>query len=526
MAARQKSIVGMSLEDLMKQQGCGYIPDVIQQSLEFLSRYMNEPLFRKPPPGDPSWKEVDTIVESYDEGKMDDLGNFTTNPQTVCSLMVLFLESLPEPLLPKTCFAPVLDALKKNDLRAARATCDHLPEYNHALSDCIFQFLYEGTENGVELEDLGRLGPVLFGPKQNEDDSATVVKYLIQNVDELFGIQRIGELTDFYDVVGDLGSGTYAVAKKVIHKETGLPYAVKIIQKKHLEQRERDKLTMETNILKRVRHPNVIALKAVCETEDELFLIMELAEGGELFQHIVANEGAYSEDVAIDIVKQIVGAVSYLHDLNIVHRDLKPENILLKRKGTLELKLADFGLSKMFDSTVRMQTTCGSPAYVAPEVLTDEQYGREVDMWSVGVIAYVILSGIPPFYSSNIKELFQKIMIAKYDFPVKYWSSQSDAAIDFVRKLLVKNAGSRMSASMALKHRWLTRSQNGSGILSIGGDIKSIQALDKKQRQEVAEEVAQGPNTRVREVTGVEHNFKSHNYFKPSWCEICGEFLW
>ena len=508
----------------MKSQGCGYIPDVVQKSLEFLSAYLNEPLFSEP--GNNT--EVREIISAYDQGRMKSLSNFTSNPQTVCSLMLEFLDCLPEPLIPSARYGKFVEAAKDEDLRMLRNLCDGLPEYNHALADCIFQFLNEGLSNGVKLQDLGRLGPVVLknpsGPT-TEADVGLVVKSLIQNVDELFGIQRIERLTDQYNIVCDLGSGAYAVAKKIVHKETGEEYAVKIIQKKHLEQRERDRLTMETNILKRVRHPNIIALKAVCETDDELFLIMELAEGGELFEHIV-NQGAYSEDVAIDITLQIVSAVAYLHDLNIVHRDIKPENILLKRKGTLELKLADFGLSKMFDATVRMQTTCGSPGYVAPEVLTDDLYGREVDMWSVGVIAYVLLSGFPPFYSENIKELFQQIMIAKYDFPPQYWSTVSDPAKDFVRKLLVRNPASRMSAQMALDHPWLTGT-HGSGSLSVAGHMKTTQERDKEQKQNVADEVKKGrPNKKIREVTGHEHMFKQHTYYKPTWCEYCDDFLW
>lgn len=285
---------------------------------------------------------------------------------------------------------------------------------------------------------------------------------------------------------------------------------------------------METNILKRVRHPNIIALKAVCETEDELFLIMELAEGGELFEHIV-NQGAYSEDVAIDITHQITSAIAYLHDLSIVHRDIKPENILLKKKGTLELKLADFGLSKMFDATVRMQTTCGSPGYVAPEVLTDDMYGREVDMWSVGVIAYVLLSGFPPFYSENIKELFQQIMIAKYDFPAQYWDSVSASAKDFVRKLLVRNPGSRMSAAQALEHPWLTRQSGApSGPAIDSSRLKATSADQKAHQQQVQSEIDKGPTSKRHEQpeTGIEHTFKVHTYFSPTWCDFCGEFLW
>ena len=523
--SRQQTVVGMELADLMKTQGCGYIPDVVQKCLEFLSRYLNEPLFSSP--GVPS--EVQSIVAAYDQGKMKSLGDFTSNPQSVCSLLIEFLDCLPKPLLPRATYDDLVQGVKNEDLRQVRNVCDRLPEYNHALADCLFQFFNDGLSHGVQLQDLGKLGPVIMKKEgAPAEDAAAVVKYLVENVDELFGIQRIEKITDFYDIVGDLGSGAYAVAKKIVHKDTGAEYAVKIIQKKHLEERERDRLTMETNILKRVRHPNIIALKAVCETEDELFLIMELAEGGELFEHIV-NQGAYSEHDAVDVTLQITSAIAYLHDLNIVHRDIKPENILLKKKGTMELKLADFGLSKMFDATVRMQTTCGSPGYVAPEVLTDDMYGREVDMWSVGVIAYVLLSGFPPFYSENIKELFQQIMIAKYDFPPQYWDSVSDSAKDFVRKLLVRNPGSRMSASQALEHPWLNRSSQNtsSGTLDIGTKLQQTSEHEKTHANQVSEQVSQGPSHKSpRPETGFVHNFKVHTYFSPTWCEFCGEFLW
>mmetsp|Transcript_17041 Transcript_17041/g.47971 ORF Transcript_17041/g.47971 Transcript_17041/m.47971 type:complete len:567 (+) Transcript_17041:123-1823(+) len=531
-AKRENSLVGMSLGDLMKAQGCGYIPDVVQKSFDFLAKHMNDPLFTQ----DGSPKEVKAIIEAYDHNRMTNLNDFTSNPNTVCTLLLEFLDCLPQPLLTFELYSDFIAGVGSGDLKKMRVVCDSLPEYNHALTECICQFIAECCTKGSRLDDIGRLGPRIL--KRADGDTAAadaegVAKFLVEHVDDLFGILRIESLTDTYHVGDDLGSGAYAVAKKIHHKETGETFAVKIIQKKHLEKRERDRLTMETNILKRVRHPNIIALKAVCETEDELYLIMELAEGGELFEHIV-NQGAYSEDVAIDITKQIVSAVSYLHNMSIVHRDIKPENILLKRQGTLELKLADFGLSKMFDATVRMQTTCGSPGYVAPEVLTDDLYGREVDMWSIGVITYVLLSGFPPFYSENIKELFQQIMIAKYDFPPQYWDSVSKPAKDFVRGLLVRNPASRMTAQQALDHPWLTgrsaaggeSSGGGAGNLAITANIKTTQKREKEQKENVDKEVRDGPRKKDRPVTGIEHKFKAHTYYKPTWCELCGDFLW
>tara|TARA_R110002050_G_scaffold212042_2_gene348080 strand:+ start:1719 stop:3401 length:1683 start_codon:yes stop_codon:yes gene_type:complete len=528
-AKRNDSLVGRSLGDLMKAQGCGYIPDVVQKSLSFLSKLPKDQLFSQ----QGNAAEVRSIIEAYDQGRMTNLADFTSSPHTVCTLLQEFLDCLPEPLLTYELYKTFIVNVKSGSLADMRKACDRLPEYNHALTECICQFLSECLEQGAKIENLSKIGPNIMKKADgtgSDEDARSVAKYLITNVGPLFGILRIDSLTDNYKVAEDLGSGAYAVAKKIFDKETGEAFAVKIIQKKHLEQRERDRLTMETNILKRVRHPNIIALKAVCETDDELYLIMELAEGGELFEHIV-NQGAYNEEVAIDITKQIVSAVSYLHDLNIVHRDIKPENILLKKQGTLELKLADFGLSKMFDATVRMQTTCGSPGYVAPEVLTDDLYGREVDMWSVGVIAYVLLSGFPPFYSENIKELFQQIMIAKYDFPPQYWDSVSNSAKDFVKNLLVRSPAARMTAIQALDHPWLTgqssqEDHTQSSSLTISANMKTTQKRDKEQKETVNEEVRKGPKKKVRPVTGVQHTFKQHTYYKPTWCEHCSDFLW
>ena len=208
-------------------------------------------------------------------------------------------------------------------------------------------------------------------PRESDTQvAAEAVQYLITHAKRLFGIRNLDKLSDLYEDQGDLGMGTYAVVKKIKHIETGTCYAAKIIQKQHLSEKELGRLAMETNILKRIRHPNVIALKAICETENELFLIMELAHGGSLIDHVKKNAGSYSEDTVINITRQILDTLVFLHDLHIVHRDIKPENILLRRKGTLELKMADFGLSKMFDATIKMATMCGSPAYVAPEVFT------------------------------------------------------------------------------------------------------------------------------------------------------------
>jgi len=174
-----------------------------------------------------------------------------------------------------------------------------------------------------------------------------------------------------------------------------------------------------------------------------------------LFDRIV-GKGSYKEKDAAFLIKQLVESLAYLHAKDIVHRDLKPENLLLKSKDDdTVIKLADFGLSKIVGQEVMMQTACGTPGYVAPEVLKATGYGKEVDMWSVGVITYILLCGFPPFYQDNIPLLFESIMTADYDYPAEYWDHISDSAIDFIDSLLVVNPKKRLTAEQALQHKWL-----------------------------------------------------------------------
>jgi len=208
------------------------------------------------------------------------------------------------------------------------------------------------------------------------------------------------------------------------------------------------------DILKRVKHENIVCLKDMHETSDKLYLVMELVTGGELFDKIV-EKGSYSEKEASNIVGKILSAVEYLHSNGIAHRDLKPENLLLKSEGDTEVMLSDFGLSKIIGEDTMMQTACGTPYYVAPEVLSATGYGQEVDLWSVGVITYLLLCGFPPFYGESLPEVFEQIMKAEYDFPEPYWNDISNEAKDLIKKLLVVDPKKRYSAKQALKHPWI-----------------------------------------------------------------------
>lgn len=287
-------------------------------------------------------------------------------------------------------------------------------------------------------------------------------------------------ITDKYIIQEELGRGAFSIVKLAIEKETGNKFAVKMINKSTVGQ-DLVRLQTEIEILKKVNHPNIICLKDIIDTKNCLFLVTELVTGGELFDKIV-ELGSYSEKDAANLVAKMVSAIDYLHDIGIVHRDLKPENLLLKDKGSIsEIKLADFGLSKIVSQQVMMQTACGTPGYVAPEVLLAKGYDKEVDMWSIGVITYILLCGFPPFYNEKLQLLFEQIMKADYDFPEDYWSDISNDAKDFIRKLLVVDPTKRMTGKDALKHRWLTGNAPEVVLKKVSDKMKSYVLVRKEK---------------------------------------------
>jgi len=270
------------------------------------------------------------------------------------------------------------------------------------------------------------------------------------------------------------------VVKLAVEKETGIKYAVKMINKSNVGQ-DMTRLATEMEILKRVNHPNIICLKEIIDTKNCLFIVTELVTGGELFDKIV-ELGSYSEKDAAVLVTKMVSAIDYLHEMGIVHRDLKPENLLLRdEKEVSEVKLADFGLSKIVSQKVMMQTACGTPGYVAPEVLQAKGYDKEVDLWSIGVITYILLCGFPPFYNEKLQLLFEQIMKADYDFPEDYWCDVSSEAKDFIRKLLVVDPKKRMSGKEALKHPWLMGHAPSSALPSKMHDKLKNYAMSRKE---------------------------------------------
>ncbi|XP_064604220.1 calcium/calmodulin-dependent protein kinase type 1-like [Liolophura sinensis] len=279
--------------------------------------------------------------------------------------------------------------------------------------------------------------------------------------------------------------GTGAFSEVILAKdklEAGNFVAVKIINRNGLKGKE-ESLENEIQVLRRLRHPNIVQLLDVYEDKHRVYLVMELVTGGELFDRIV-EKGSYTEKDASQLIKQVLEAVDFMHERGVVHRDLKPENLLYYSPADdSKIMISDFGLSKTEESGT-MATACGTPGYVAPEVLAQKPYGKEVDCWSIGVIAYILLCGYPPFYDENDSELFKQILRAEYEFDSPYWDEISESAKDFIRNLMCKDANARFSCKQSLAHPWIS----GNTALdknihaSVSAQIKNFQAKTKWKR--------------------------------------------
>jgi len=223
----------------------------------------------------------------------------------------------------------------------------------------------------------------------------------------------------------------------------------------------------------------------VYETEPDFYLIMQLVEGGELFDRIVKLQ-SYSEKDAHVLVRQMVSAIDHMHDRGIVHRDLKPENLLLENKEhDSPVLLADFGLSQYLNPEDPLNVPVGTPGYVAPEVvecLDDEMctYGKEIDLWAVGVITYILLCGFPPFFSEDDDEVFDQILEGKYNYPSPQWDDVSELAKDLIDRLLVLDPKKRYTAKQTLEHPWV----KGDGISDkpLDSTLSALQKFNAKRK--------------------------------------------
>ncbi|BFZ22328.1 hypothetical protein BsWGS_25367 [Bradybaena similaris] len=258
-----------------------------------------------------------------------------------------------------------------------------------------------------------------------------------------------------YEMGRNLGDGNFAIVRHSRKKDTGQEFAIKVIDKAKLKGKNH-MVENEIDILKDCCHHNIVRLYEEYETTNRIYLVMELVKGGDLFDAITQNVKFPEVESAL-MVKDLCNALFYMHSRRIVHRDLKPENLLVHRSkdGRISLKLADFGLAMEVKQLI--YTVCGTPTYVAPEILTDIGYGLEVDMWAVGVITYILLCGFPPFRSPdrNQTELFEYIKAGDFEFISPYWDNTSRNAKDLISHLLVVDKSKRYTAIDVLCHKWV-----------------------------------------------------------------------
>ncbi|KAF6716906.1 Calcium/calmodulin-dependent protein kinase type 1D [Oryzias melastigma] len=266
--------------------------------------------------------------------------------------------------------------------------------------------------------------------------------------------KQVDDIKKIFDFKEVLGTGAFSEVVLAQEKLSGRMFAVKCIPKKALKGKE-SSIENEIAVLRKIKHENIVALEDIYESPDHLYLIMQLVSGGELFDRIV-EKGFYTEKDASTLIRQVLDAVNYLHKLGIVHRDLKVINLLyFNPQDESKIMISDFGLSKMEGSGDVMSTACGTPGYVAPEVLAQKPYSKAVDCWSIGVIAYILLCGYPPFYDENDSKLFEQILKADYEFDAPYWDDISDSAKDFISCLMEKDPAKRFTCEQALRHPWI-----------------------------------------------------------------------
>lgn len=230
--------------------------------------------------------------------------------------------------------------------------------------------------------------------------------------------------------------------------------AVKIVTRNGLSADDEESLRAEVRILTDLNHPNIVRAFDFFEEEKYFYVVLEYLDGGELFDRIV-KKTFYNEKEARDLVVVLLRAIKYLHDGDVIHRDLKPENLIMTSKNDdANVKLADFGFAAKVDG-FNITTQCGTPGYIAPEIIETKPYGKPVDMWSFGVILYILLGGYPPFHDDNQRVLFRKIVKGDYAFHPDYWKGVSEEAKDLIRGLLNLDMTKRLTVDQALAHSWV-----------------------------------------------------------------------
>lgn len=283
-----------------------------------------------------------------------------------------------------------------------------------------------------------------------------------------------------------LGEGAFSVVIEGSKKSTNESFAVKVVTKSKLTKEDSIALKDEIQVLNELKHQHIIRLYDVFEEKDFWYLVTEKMSGGELFDRIV-SKSFYNEKEARDVCKILFESIGYCHSKSVAHRDLKPENLLLRtEENDSEINIADFGFAKKVLTSNSLTTQCGTPGYVAPEILDGVAYDTKADMWSLGVIVYILLGGYPPFIEQNQRELFRKIRKGQYEFHEEYWGSVSDDAKDFISCLLTVQPSKRLSAAEALNHKWMKKEAHVLAEQDLGSNLSELRKYNAKRKFKAA----------------------------------------
>lgn len=373
---------------------------------------------------------------------------------------------------------------------------------------CSFLFKYASTT----FEDLNEEDKASDISDENRKDESSVFKKpqfsFTSSQSQVRKFAKLKPLSFFdkYLLGKDLGSGHYAIVKEAKNKTTGETVAVKIFHPQQNDDQKKNKqFREETTILMKIHHPNIVNLldsfvEPISKTQIQKYLVLEKIDDGELFDRIVKKTSLPQEESKA-IFKQILTGLKYLHSQNIIHRDIKPENILLniRRRQSpderqlgpwdedeidIQVKIADFGLAKFTGEMQFTNTLCGTPSYVAPEVLVKKGYTSKVDLWSAGVILYVCLCGFPPFSDQlGPPSLKEQIMSAKYAFYSPYWDEIDDAALHLISNLLVLDPENRYDVDAAAAHPWLDSVSH----LDVSHNLKRLQIDENRMPKTYSE---------------------------------------
>lgn len=316
--------------------------------------------------------------------------------------------------------------------------------------------------------------------QNGEKPSESKVITDINNFEVDYVPENTAKITREYRILAEvIGRGAYGEVRKAMHIPTNEIRAVKIIYKKDCNPEEQQNIYSEVKILKQLDHPNIVKIYEYFSDEKYIFIVTELMQGGELFDRIM-DVHHFSERKAAEVFLQILSAVNYLHSHKIVHRDLKPENILFDGDN---IKLIDFGTSREFEPNSKMKGTHGTPYYIAPEVL-QHSYNEKCDVWSCGVILYILLSGSPPFNGGNDDEILESVQRGQYSFDLPEFEQISDYAKRLITKMLTFNPKHRISISEAINDAWFKMVLTKKEVVlnpSIMSHLKNFKLRNKMQ---------------------------------------------